>query len=357
MSINPEYVEIMNKSIRNLIKKALVVSIQKPIVGKSMIQLASGQKQSERKRKVLIEEGYHIPPFLISSITNRCNLMCKGCYAHATKKVNTTELSDDQWFDIFSQASDAGVSFILIAGGEPFIRPGVLKKAALVKDIIFPIFTNGTYLGEEALSLIDDNRNLIPIISIEGYKKDTDQRRGNGIYERTLQNMKTLKSKHILFGTSITLTRENYDIVTQDEFINTFTKEGCSIFFYVEYVPLDNNTKDLEITQEQRENLKHILSQHRLNHNAMFLSFPGDEEKFGGCLSSGRGFAHINASGDLEPCPFAPYSDVNLKTHSLKDALQSKFLTSIRESDESLKETEHGCALFNNNDWLQSLLG
>ena len=36
----------------------------------------------------------------------------------------------------------------------------------------------------------------------------------------------------------------------------------------------------------------------------LFFSVPGDEKKFGGCLSAGRGFVHISVSGDLEPCSF-----------------------------------------------------
>jgi MoaA/NifB/PqqE/SkfB family radical SAM enzyme len=45
------------------------------------------------------------------------------------------------------------------------------------------------------------------------------------------------------------------------------------------------------------------------------------EEEMGGCLASGRGFVYISAQGDFEPCPFAPYSDTNLKENCLKDAL------------------------------------
>lgn len=49
----------------------------------------------------------------------------------------------------------------------------------------------------------------------------------------------------------------------------------------------------------------------------VFLSFSGDEKYVGGCLAAGRGFFHINANGEVEPCPFSPYSDVNSK-ESLK---------------------------------------
>lgn len=75
-----------------------------------------------------------------------------------------------------------------------------------------------------------------------------------------------------------------------------------------------------------------------------------------GCLSAGRGFVHINATGDIEPCPFAPYSDINLRDSSLKDALQSEFLKTIRQNHRELSETEGGCALWVKREWVRSLL-
>jgi MoaA/NifB/PqqE/SkfB family radical SAM enzyme len=82
---------------------------------------------------------------------------------------------------------------------------------------------------------------------------------------------------------------------------------------------------------------------------------PGDEKDFGGCLSAGRGFVHVSAEGNLEPCPFAPYSDINLKNTSLKDGLQSKFLQTIRDSEDQLGESGGSCALWAKREWKISL--
>ena len=92
----------------------------------------------------------------------------------------------------------------------------------------------------------------------------------------------------------------------------------------------------------------------RKKYPAMFIALPWDEEEIGGCLSSGRGFIHISAEGNVEPCPFVPYSDTNLKHLSLKEALQSKMLNTIRENHEQLEET-HGCALWEKREWVKSL--
>jgi len=85
------------------------------------------------------------------------------------------------------------------------------------------------------------------------------------------------------------------------------------------------------------------------------ISFPGDEKESGGCLAAGRGFFHINARGDAEPCPFSPYSDTNLRGTSLRDALQSPFFSRLREEGALGLEHTGGCALFDQADYVKRL--
>ncbi len=70
-------------------------------------------------------------------------------------------------------------------------------------------------------------------------------------------------------------------------------------------------------------------------------------------LASGRGFINISSTGQLEPCPFAPYSDVNIKDMKLLEALKPGFLVKIREEHHMLKESVGGCSLWENKDWVE----
>lgn len=99
------------------------------------------------------------------------------------------------------------------------MRYDVIEQAAQHKNILFPIFTNGTFLHEKYLDLLDKNRNLIPIISIEGDAEITDNRRGNGIYEKVTAAMEDIRNRGLVFGTSVTVTTENMQEVYSDEFI------------------------------------------------------------------------------------------------------------------------------------------
>ena len=137
-------------------------------------------------RKKHSDNGEHIPPFIICSITQLCNLNCQGCYEAVNAEVRNSDediMSAEKWDEIFCEAEALGIMFTLLAGGEPLLRKDVINIAASHKKLIFPIFTNGILINNDMLCFFDKNRNTIPIISIEGGQKTTDARRGCGVYD------------------------------------------------------------------------------------------------------------------------------------------------------------------------------
>ena len=88
----------------------------------------------------------------------------------------------------------------------------------------------------------------------------------------------------------------------------------------------------------------------------VFISFPGDEKSSGGCVAAGRGFFHINSHGGAEPCPFSPYSDVNVRDTSLKEAMNSPLFNALRSGDILSDDHKGGCVLYEKRDQVQALL-
>jgi hypothetical protein len=86
----------------------------------------------------------------------------------------------------------------------------------------------------------------------------------------------------------------------------------------------------------------------------LFIAFPNEDHTR--CLAA-EGFSAYQSLWQVEPCPFAPFSDTDLRFETLRDALQSKFLRLIRENHKLLKEGEGGCALWSNRDWVRKILG
>ncbi len=351
----------LSNGVENIVKGALKASITNPKESIYMMKYASFSKQARKLRQEAEEKGEHIPPFLIASITTKCNLHCKGCYSRENHACGDTEaknqLRHDEWFHIFEQAKNMGIGFILLAGGEPMMRKDVILEAGKIPEILFPIFTNGTMLEKEDRKIFENHRNLVPILSIEGQREGTDQRRGVGTYNRLIDGMEHLNKDGILYGVSITVTKQNKEEVTSTVFLNELSSRGCKAIIYVEYVPVDKETKDMAFGDEEREWMKNRLLSLRQERNSMILiSFPGDEKTSGGCLAAGRGFFHINAHGGAEPCPFSPYSDTSLRDVSLQDALNSPLFRKLKDENVLMEEHKGGCVLFEKQEIVEGFL-
>jgi len=265
-------------------------------------------------------------------------------------------MSGEKLRAVLGEARQLGISLVLLAGGEPLTRPEILDIAGDFPEIVFPLFTNGLLLDQEKAAWLRRRRNVVPVLSLEGHAAETDQRRGRGVYDQLLAKMALLRRHGIFFGTSITLTRRNFATVTGEEFVGELLRAGARLFFFVEYVPVQEGTEDLVLTEEQRAKAQAVLAAYQSRLPGLFIALPGDEEKYGGCLAAGRGFIHLSPEGRLEPCPFAPFSDVSLQEMSLREALNSELLRAIRENGHQLTETRGGCALWAKRDWVQSLL-
>ncbi len=352
----------MAESIRNILATAYLNVLGNPREARFVAKMQRTISNAERRRKAYLEkEGVAVPPFLIASIATTCNLQCKGCYARKNGIAGDTPtketLTPDQWGTIFREAAELGISFCLLAGGEPLTQCSILEAAAATSDIIFPVFTNGTMIGAVYTEFFKRNLNLIPVISLEGEMAATDERRGNGVFQRALLSMEMLHKEKLFFGTSITVTTENYREVTSEAFLSHLAELGCRLVFYVEYVPFDETSAHLAFRDEHVAEMEQIVEQRREQYKGMiFLSFPGDEKALDGCMAAGRGFFHIGPDGSAEPCPFSPYSDTNAAHDGLRASLASPLFLKIRTARALGWEHTGGCTLYEHRDEVEALL-
>ena len=352
----------MTRGVERVVADSIKATLKNPRESAYMVRFAAASKEASKKRARLEKAGEHVPPFLIASITSSCNLHCDGCYSRCnnstTDDAPVDQLTDEDWSRVFDEAEELGVSFILLAGGEPMLRKGVIEAASEKKNILFPVFTNGTYMTESFFNLFDESRNIVPIMSIEGEKKVTDARRGTGIYDKLMSNMDELQRRGIIFGASVTVTTANYKEVSSEEFISKLSDKGCKAVIYIEYVPVTEESSVLAPTDVEREYLTTEINRLRNDHpEIVFVSFPGDEKSSGGCIAAGRGFFHINSHGDAEPCPFSPYSDTNVRDTSLREAMKSKFFRTMIDGGLLNDDHKGGCVLFEKREKVQEILG
>lgn len=351
-----DYTHWFNDNFNLGLTQILKFSVNNPGMALVILTAIARFYLANKRRERWEKQGVKVPPMLIYSITSECNLDCAGCYAKLLHTARNGELNSEQLANVIQQADDIGISYILIAGGEPFMRNNLLNVTAKHPGIVFTPFTNGLLIENTHIEQLKKQKHVLPIISFEGYELETDKRRGLGVYENGLALIERLNREGIYFGVSITSTRENFDAITSQAFINKLAERNCRIFFFINFIPVADGFEHMKMTQQQVDELNRIMSVYRKQYQALFLAFPGSEIDFGGCLAAGKGFVHINSEGDVQPCPFSPYSDDNLKEMPLIEALKSPLLKKIRSNSDRLDESNGICALWNNREWVASLV-
>ncbi len=283
------------------------------------------------KRKAFSDknQGLYPPGFFVISPSMKCNLNCYGCYAGYYQK--SAELTFNEIDSVLNQAKEMGIYFCVVSGGEPLFHPNIFDIFEKHNDVIFHMYTNGSLIDEKACRRLAQTGNVIPAISLEGYRKETDERRGVGHFGRVMKAMDLLKEARILFGFSATLTRHNTEMLSSDSFIDFMIEKGCVFGWYFMYVPIGREPNlELMQTPEQRgyqvERLVHL----RATKPILLADFWNDGPVVGGCISSGRKYFHANANGDVEPCVFCHFATHNIRTSSLQDAINSPLFQSIR---------------------------
>ena len=351
----------IEQGVEKIVADTIKATLKNPKESAFMAKFAMASRKASKVRQKNEQEGLHVPGFLIASITSSCNLHCAGCYSRCNNATVDTppvrQLTSKEWLRIFREADELGVSFIMLAGGEPMIRRDIIEAAGKMQNIIFPIFTNGTFVDDRYFRLLDECRNLIPVMSIEGGKEVTDVRRGTGIYDKVSSNMDAFKEKGLIFGASITVTTENIKEVTSREFVDSLIEKGCKLAIFIEFVPVTEEARHLAPGDEERAYMAGALEKLREStSDIVLLSFPGDELAMGSCMAAGREFFHINSHGGAEPCPFSPYSDVNIKETSLREAISSPLFRKLQENGVLSGEHVGGCVLYEKRDQVEALV-
>ena len=96
--------QYLSDGIKRLVKNAIRVTQKSPKQVAFFLRYKSASQKAAKRRSEMERAGMHIPPFLIASITNECNLKCTGCYSRAYNSCSEAqELSVDVWTRILKE--------------------------------------------------------------------------------------------------------------------------------------------------------------------------------------------------------------------------------------------------------------
>lgn len=285
-------------------------------------------KENEAREKY----DCNIPWAILLDPTSACNLHCTGCWA--AQYGNKLNLSFDQLDNIIEQAKKLGTYMFIYSGGEPLVRKeDIIALCNKHSDCEFLSFTNGTLIDEEFADEMLRVRNFVPAISVEGFEKDTDFRRGSGTFKSVEKAMKILRDRKLPFGISCCYTSKNAEMIGSEEYFDQMIKWGAKFCWFFTYMPVGKDAvPELLATAKQREYMYHQIRKFRKTKPLFTMDFWNDGEFVGGCIAGGRNYCHINANGDIEPCAFIHYSDSNIKEKTLLEAYQSPLFMEYRKN-------------------------
>ncbi len=324
------------------------------------IGLGAGIKGTKAVRENREKYKCNIPFQILLDPTSACNCKCKGCWAAEYGHENN--LSYEEMSSIVSQGRELGTHFYMFTGGEPLIRKNdIIKLCEEYPDCAFLSYTNGHLVDEKFCDDMVRVGNIALALSIEGDEESTDDRRGQGNYQKVINAMNLLRSKGCLFGISVCYTRLNVEKVTSDEFLDKMISLGAKFALYFNFMPVGHVAPpELIPTPDQREYMYKWLKRVRNGKTGkpmFFMDFQSDGEYVGGCIAGGRNYFHINSAGDMEPCVFIHFSDSNIRTHTLLEALQRPLFMAFRHDQPFNDNHLRPCPMLENPQCLRDIVG
>ena len=279
-----------------------------------------------------MEEKYdcNIPWAILMDPTSACNLSCTGCWAAQYGDKNN--LSFETLDSICKQGKELGTYFYIFSGGEPLVRKkDIIRLCETNPDCYFFAFTNGTLVDDAFCEDMLRVGNFSLAFSIEGDEKATDMRRGSGTYQKVIKAMERMRKHRLLFGYSTCYHRYNTESVGSDEFVDDMIARGCRFSWNFTYMPIGKDAVlNLLAAPEQRAYMYRRIREIRASKPIFAMDFWNDGEFTQGCIAGGRCYLHINAAGDVEPCAFVHYSNVNIHDVTLLEALRSPLFMAYR---------------------------
>lgn len=308
------------------------------------------------QKQLAEKHGCNIPWAILLDPTSACNLRCTGCWA--AEYGHQLNLSLEKIDDIIRQGKELGIYFYIYTGGEPLVRKtDLIKLCEMHPDCAFLAFTNGTLIDEAFCQEMLRVKNFVPAISLEGFEEANDGRRGQGVYAKVQHAMSLLKENKLPFGISTCYTSKNVDSVSSEEYFDLMIESGALFVWFFHYMPVGKSAAtELLPTPQQREAMFHRIRAFRETKAIFSMDFQNDAQYVGGCIAGGRSYLHINAKGDVEPCVFIHYSNVNIHDVSLLEALKSPLFMAYHDNQPFNDNMLRPCPMLENPEALRAMV-
>ncbi|HZZ16720.1 MAG TPA: pyrroloquinoline quinone biosynthesis protein PqqE [Candidatus Sulfotelmatobacter sp.] len=154
------------------------------------------------------------PLALIAEITHRCPLHCVYCSNPLEMAAVSSELSTEQWLEVFQQSGKLGVLHAHFTGGEPLARPDLteLIAGARAAGLYTNLITSGIGLAETRLqALVDAGLDHIQLSFQDSREDSANWIAGAKAHAHKIELSRLIRLHKIAFTVNLVIHRQNID--------------------------------------------------------------------------------------------------------------------------------------------------
>ena len=244
-------------------------------------------------------------------LTSACNLSCRMCYVRQSASDRTArgkELSAAQWLELARQAKDNGLLFLLLTGGEVFLRRDFfdIYEPLTRMGFVITLFTNGTLVTRaiaERLAQAPPSRTEITLYGATAatYEAITGVA---GSFAACCAGIEALVASGVPLGLKTTITRHN--VAELEEMRQMAHNMGLTFSgaWMLSQRP-DGQPSDVENCRLSAEECVELEATDRASANEMgeaALREPPSENDGNFYCKAGKAAFAINPSGDMNAC-------------------------------------------------------
>ncbi|MEK7865658.1 MAG: radical SAM protein [Planctomycetota bacterium] len=274
-----------------------------------------------------VRRGLPAPSTLFVSVTTRCPFTCSHCSSAAYPA--GVDLPTWRMERLLREATDLGIFFVGVTGGEPLLHPDLLEVLARHDRCLYLLFTSGAAVDERAAVRLARMPHVLPFLGVEGGAEVNDRLRGKGATQASQEAMTLLERYGVPFGFSATARSENLGELLGTEFYLDLASRGVRFGIVLEALPVGRAEATCRpLGTQERQALARHLGVLRGETGAFLALLPWDERSEGGC-QAGTDLLHVNALGQVEPCPFLRVAP-SASALPLEEALGSDLFRALR---------------------------
>jgi radical SAM protein with 4Fe4S-binding SPASM domain len=280
----------------------------------------------------------HNPVIVIWEATRACALACRHCRANAVTARDPNELNDGEARALLKHVRDEfGQCVLVITGGDPLERPGILEVARYGADLglrmaITPAAT--PRLDRDSLARMLDAGITTVALSVDGADAETHDgfRRVNGTWRLTIDAFGWARDIGLSTQMNTSFGRHNMQQVHKLAQLGSMC--GIALWSAFILVPTGRATASMLLDAAEHERLYRELAGIACDpafpfavkttagqpfYRVLAQKRDSAPKRRGRGVNDGNGFVFVAHDGTIAPSGFLPMACGNVRTHRLAD--------------------------------------